>query len=71
MLHGQVSLAAVNQSCVIHEAMEGCKNLKIYLRISSKMYTYIDVSFIDNMHVILLKLLSIFSGVHRLWSPRV
>ena len=26
ILHGQVSLAAVNQICVIHEAMNGCKN---------------------------------------------
>ena len=25
VLHGQVSLAAVNQICVIHEAMKGCK----------------------------------------------
>ena len=30
LLHGQVSLAAVNQNCVIHEAMSGCKNLKIH-----------------------------------------
>ena len=30
VLHGQVSLAAVNQICVNHEAMNGCKNLKIY-----------------------------------------
>ena len=29
-LHGQVSLAAVNQICVIHEAMNGCNNLKIH-----------------------------------------
>ena len=29
-LHGQVSLAAVNQICVVHEAMNGCKNLKIH-----------------------------------------
>ena len=29
VLHGQVSLAAVNQICVIYEAMNGCKNLKI------------------------------------------
>ena len=29
VLHGQVSLAAVNQICVIHEAMNGCKILKI------------------------------------------
>ena len=31
VLHGQVSLAAVNQMCVIHETMYGCKNLKIHL----------------------------------------
>ena len=30
VLHGQVNLAAVNQICVIHEAMNGCKNLKIH-----------------------------------------
>ena len=30
VLLGQVSLAAVNQTCVIHEAMNGCKNLKIH-----------------------------------------
>ena len=30
VLHGQVSLAAVNQTCVIHEAMNSCKNLKIH-----------------------------------------
>ena len=30
VLHGQVSLAAVNQNCVIHEVMNGCKNLKIH-----------------------------------------
>ena len=29
-LHGQVSLAAVNQICVVHEAMNCCKNLKIH-----------------------------------------
>ena len=29
-LHGQVSLAALNQIYVIHEAMNGCKNLKIH-----------------------------------------
>ena len=29
-LHGQVSLASVNQIYVIHEAMNGCKNLKIH-----------------------------------------
>ena len=30
VLHGQVSLEAVNQICVAHEAMNGCKNLKIH-----------------------------------------
>ena len=29
ILHGQVSLAAGNQICAIHETMNGCKNLKI------------------------------------------
>ena len=29
-LHRQVSLAAVNQICIIHEAMNGRKKLKIY-----------------------------------------
>ena len=27
---GQVSLEVVNQMCVFHEAMNGCKNLKIH-----------------------------------------
>ena len=36
VLRGQVSLAAVNQIYVIHEAMNGCKNLKIHKRIASK-----------------------------------
>ena len=35
--HGQVSLAAVNQICVIHEAMNSCKNIKIHYRIATKM----------------------------------
>ena len=30
VLHGQVSLAAVNQICAIHEAMNGCKNRMIH-----------------------------------------
>ena len=30
VLQGQVSLAAVNQMYVIHEAMNGCKNLEIH-----------------------------------------
>ena len=29
VMHGQVSLAAVNQVCVIHEVMNGCINLKV------------------------------------------
>ena len=30
VLHGQVRLAAVNHIYVIHEAMSGCKNLKVH-----------------------------------------
>ena len=30
VLHGQVSKAAVNQIYVIHEPMNGCRNLKIH-----------------------------------------
>ena len=36
-LHVQVSLAAVNQIYVFHEAMKGCKNLKIHERLALKM----------------------------------
>ena len=32
ILHGQVSLAAVNQIYVIHEAMNGCKKSKGLIR---------------------------------------
>ena len=37
ILHRQVSLAAVNQIYVIHEAMNGCKNIKIHLRFALKI----------------------------------
>ena len=30
VLHGQLSLAATNQKYVIHEAMNGCRNLKMH-----------------------------------------
>ena len=30
VLHGQVSMAAVNQIFAIHEAMNSCKNLNIH-----------------------------------------
>ena len=32
VLHRQVSLAVVNQICVIHEAMKGCKKSKDLLK---------------------------------------
>ena len=32
VLYGQMSLAAVNQICVIHEAMKGCKKSKDSLK---------------------------------------
>ena len=37
VLHGQASFAAVNQMCIFHEAMNGCKNLKIHEMMASKM----------------------------------
>ena len=37
VLHGKVRLAAVNQICVIHEATNGYKNLKVHLRLAWKM----------------------------------
>ena len=37
VLNGQVSLAAANQIYVFHEAMNGCKYLKIHLRLALKM----------------------------------
>ena len=43
ILHEQVSLAAVNQIYVIHEAMNCCINLKIHYRIASKMKIFMYV----------------------------
>ena len=41
VLHVQVSLAAVNQMYVIHEAMNGCKNLKILRKCKySSLFTW-------------------------------
>ena len=37
ILHGQVSLAAVNQIYVFHETMNGCEKRKIHLRLALKM----------------------------------
>ena len=37
VLQGQVSWAASIKFCVIYEAMNGCKNLKIHQRIASKL----------------------------------
>ena len=47
VLHGQVSLAAVNQICIIHEAINCRKNLKIYQRIASKMHWFYDMKELD------------------------
>ena len=38
-----MSLAAVNQICVNHEAMNGCRNVKIHLRIASIMKIFDNV----------------------------
>ena len=43
VLHGQVSLAAVNQIYVIHEAMKDCKILKVHLRIASNLLIYTNI----------------------------
>ena len=37
ILYGQVNLADINQVCVIHEAMNSFKNLKVHLRLALKM----------------------------------
>ena len=37
VLHGQVSLAAVNQMCVIHETINGSKHIKIHEKLALKM----------------------------------
>ena len=47
VLHGQVSLAAVNQICIIHEAINSCKNLKIYQRNASTMHWFYDMKELD------------------------
>ena len=39
-LHGQVSFAAVNQICVIHEAMKGCKKSKDSLKACVRNHTH-------------------------------
>ena len=40
VLHGQVSLAAVNHICVIHKAMNGCENLKgCFEKVNTMKYT--------------------------------
>ena len=41
VLQGQVSLAAVNQICVIPETMNGCKNLKIIKGLLRKCNYYV------------------------------
>ena len=37
VMHGQLSLATVNQTCVIHEAMNGCKILRFIKGLFLKM----------------------------------
>ena len=46
VLHGQVSLAAINQIYVIHEAMNGCKNLKILCITQRELTTGFQIIFI-------------------------
>ena len=46
VLHGYVNLAAVNHICVIHEAMNGCTNLKVHYRIVSKIKILDKISYL-------------------------
>ena len=55
VLHGQVSLAAVNQIFVFHEAMNSCKNLKDSLK------TY----FFENVNIYKTIILYPFHSGHR------
>ena len=50
-----VSLAAINQICVIYEAMNGCKNLKIYLRIALKNVNIFEWPFYTGFTQVLLR----------------
>ena len=44
VLHGQVSMAAVNQIFVIHEAMNGYKNLQIHKGLLRKCNRYLNMN---------------------------
>ena len=55
VLQGQVSLAAVNQISVVYEAMNGCKNQKIHLRIASKMYICNDAHCLVKHFIVIVK----------------
>ena len=47
VLHGQVSLAAVNQICVIHEAVKGCKDsLKAFFE-NVNILVYVHKCFVE------------------------
>ena len=55
VLKRQVSLAAVNQIHVIHEAMKGCSNLKIHFRLCFENvniigYKYDEISIRGNKY---------------------
>ena len=45
VLHGQVSFAAVNQICVFHEAMNGCKKSEAFIKGLLRKYESVSSSF--------------------------
>ena len=70
VLHGQVSLAAVNQMCAIQEAMNGCKNLKIYYRLASS-HTFVEIDHEIISTVILLPSAELFVSYKRKYVHEV
>ena len=45
---GQVSLVAANQTCAIHEAMNGCKNLDCFENVNIRACTLIILDMVVN-----------------------
>ena len=50
ILRGQVSLAAVNQICVIHEAMNSSKNLKIHNKFYDRAHRLYDAALLTRCY---------------------
>ena len=46
-MYEQDSLAAVNHICAIHEDMNGCKNLKGFIKGLLRKYKYIRINIVQ------------------------